>query len=53
MGSPRTLLIVLGLGIAVGGLVVAWAVDQTVGMAMLIVGALVVILPFTAATEEE
>lgn len=53
MAATRSLLVVLGFGIAVGGLLIAWAVDRTVGMAMLIVGALVAILPFTAATDEE
>jgi hypothetical protein len=53
MASTRTLLIVLGLGIAIAGLVVARGIDQIVGMAMLIVGGLVVILPFTASTEDE
>ena len=52
MASTRALLLVLGLSIALGGMVVAWAIDRTVGMGMLIVGALVVILPFTAATDE-
>jgi hypothetical protein len=33
MASMRTLLIVLGLGVAVAGLIVEWGVDQIVGRA--------------------
>lgn len=53
MASARTLLSLVGLGIAVAGLVVGWRLDQTVGMAMVIVGGIVLILPLTASTEEE
>ncbi|HEX9341498.1 MAG TPA: hypothetical protein VF992_10100 [Thermoplasmata archaeon] len=52
MASTRTLLGVLGLAFAVVGIVVAWIVDRLAGMAFLIVGAFLLILPFTRPRDE-
>lgn len=47
MASARTLLSLPGLGFALAGVGVAWAVDRLIGMLMLVVGAFLLILPFT------
>ncbi len=52
VASTRTLLGVLGLAFAVVGIVVAWIVDRLAGMAFLIVGAFLLILPFTRPRDE-
>lgn len=53
VASARTLLAVLGLGFALGGVGIAWAVDRLVGMFMLVVGAFLLILPFTRPHGDE
>jgi len=53
--SARTLLGVLGFSIAVVGLAVAWsgAADRFIGLAILIVGGFLLMLPFTRPHEDE
>jgi len=53
--SARTLLGVLGFSIAVVGLAVAWsgAADPFIGLAILIVGGFLLMLPFTRPHEDE
>jgi hypothetical protein len=52
--SIRILLQVLGLGIAVVGILLARSgVDPFIGLAILIVGAFLLILPFTRRSEDE
>lgn len=53
MASARTLLGLVGVAISVAALVVAWRLDQIAGMALLVVGGFLLILPFTASTHEE
>ena len=53
MASARSFLLVLGAVFAVTGLVVARTVDDLLGLGILVVGAFLVILPFTAYRPEE
>ncbi len=53
MASTRTLLGVLGFVFAVIGIGVASIADPLAGMAFLIVGAFLLILPFTRPSDEE
>jgi hypothetical protein len=53
MATARTLLGLLGVAISVAGLIVAWRLEQFAGMALIVVGAFLLILPFTASTDEE
>ncbi len=53
MASTRALLGVLGFAFAVIGIVVAWMAGPLAGMAFLIVGAFLLILPFTRPREDE
>jgi len=53
VASTRTALGVLGFAFAVVGIGVAWVVEPLAGMAFLIVGAFLLILPFTRPPEEE
>lgn len=53
VATARTLLSLLGIAVCVVGLLVAWRLDQIAGMALLVVGGFLLILPFTAATDEE
>ncbi len=53
MAATRTLLGVLGLAFAVIGIGVGWVVEPLAGMAFLIVGAFLLILPFTRPHDEE
>lgn len=53
VASTRALLGVLGFAFAVIGIVVAWMADSLTGMAFLIVGAFLLILPFTRPREDE
>ncbi len=53
VASTRTLLGVLGLAFAVIGIGVGWVVEPLAGMAFLIVGAFLLILPFTRPHDEE
>ena len=49
----RTILGLLGLAFAIAGIAVAWTFDRLVGMAILVVGAFLFILPFTGIREDE
>lgn len=53
MSAARTVLGILGLSFAVFGVVSAWLLDRLVGMAFLIVGAFLLILPFSRPRDEE
>lgn len=53
MSPARALLAILGIGIAVAGIAVALWVERLLGMAVLIVGAFLLILPFTGFRDEE
>jgi len=53
VASARSLLSLLGLGFALAGVGVAWAVDRLIGMLMLVVGAFLLILPFTRPDRDE
>lgn len=53
VASARTLLTLLGLGFALAGIGVAWTLDRLIGMLMLVVGAFLLILPFTRPHGEE
>lgn len=51
--SARIALIVLGVAFALAGLFIASAVDPLIGMGALIVGAFLLVLPFTRDRDEE
>ena len=51
--SARILVGILGFGFAVAGIAVAWTANQLLGMAVVIVGAFLLILPFTRSHDEE
>jgi len=51
--SARTLIVILGPGFAVAGIAVAWTVSQLVGIGILIIGAFLLILPFTPSHDDE
>ncbi len=53
VASARAFLAVLGLAFAVAGLAVAWIFDRLTGLGILIVGAFLLILPFTRSREDE
>lgn len=53
MEAVRAFLIVLGLAFAAAGLVLAWTFDRLVGLATLVVGAFLFVLPFTVARPDE
>jgi len=54
VASARTLLGTLGFGIAVVGIAVAWSgIDRFVGLAIVIVGGFLLMLPFTRPHEDE
>jgi hypothetical protein len=53
VATARTLLSLLGIGISLAGLPIAWWVDRIAGMALLVVGGFLMILPLTASTDEE
>ena len=44
--AARAFLAVLGLAFAVAGVVVAWSVDKFTGLAVLVIGAFLLFLPF-------
>ncbi len=44
--AARAFLAVLGLAFAVAGVVVAWTVDKFTGLAVLVIGAFLLFLPF-------
>ena len=54
MASARVLFEVIGLAIAVTGVVVARSgIDPYIGLALVIVGAFLLILPFTRLRQDE
>lgn len=53
MTSGRTFLSVVGLAIAVAGVVVAVTVERLIGLGVLIVGAFLFVLPFTRSHPDE
>lgn len=53
MSAARTVLAILGIAFAILGLVSAWLLDRLVGMAFLIVGAFLLILPFSRLRDDE
>ena len=53
MDAARGFLILLGLAFAVAGLYLAWAFERLVGMGVVIVGAFLLILPFTVQRPDE
>lgn len=53
MASARAFLIILGMAFAVAGLIVSWAFDSILGIAVLLVGAFLLILPFMTVRTEE
>jgi len=53
VASARAALIVLGIAFALAELYVASAVDALIGMGVLIVGAFLLIIPFTRDRDEE
>ena len=46
-------LAVLGLALAIAGVVVAWTVDKFAGLAVLVIGAFVLFLPFMRSSGDE
>lgn len=53
VAAARSFLFVLGGSIAVAGVVVAKTMDALIGLGILIVGAFLLILPFTALGPED
>lgn len=53
MASAKAFLAILGIVFALAGVYVAWSFDTLVGIAFLIVGAFLLILPFTRSGPEE
>lgn len=53
MASARVFLAVLGGTFAAAGLIIARTVDALLGLGILIVGAFLLILPFTASRPDE
>jgi len=49
----RVFLAVLGLAFAVAGVVVAWTVDKFAGLAVLVIGAFLLFLPFMRSSGDE
>ncbi len=53
VASARVVLGILGLAFGVAGVYVAWSFDRLVGMAFLVVGAFLLILPFSTLRTDE
>lgn len=53
MEAVRAFLILIGLGFAGAGLVLSWTFDRLVGLATLVVGAFLLVLPFTVGRPDE
>lgn len=53
VASARSFLMLLGVVFALAGIYIAWAFDRLVGMGVLVVGAFLLILPFTAVRSDE
>ncbi|HYR81230.1 MAG TPA: hypothetical protein VEN80_02900 [Thermoplasmata archaeon] len=53
MEPARAFLAALGLAFAVAGVVVAWTVDKFTGLAVLVIGAFLLFLPFMRSLGDE
>ena len=53
MASARAFLAILGLGFAIAGLAVAWTFDRLIGIGVLLIGAFLLVMPFTRSREDE
>jgi hypothetical protein len=53
MSRPRWFLVLLGISFLVAGLVVASAVERTIGLGFFIVGAFLLVTPFLGVHEQE
>jgi hypothetical protein len=53
MERARVALAVLGLAFAVAGVAVAWTVDKFAGLAVLVIGAFLLFLPFMRSSGDE
>jgi hypothetical protein len=53
VASARTFLAGLGLAFVIAGIAVAWTFDHVTGLAVFVIGAFLLILPFTGAREDE
>jgi len=51
--TARAFLIVLGMAFALAGVYIAWAVERLLGLGLLVVGAFLLILPFTTLRSDE
>jgi len=53
VASTRTFLAFLGAAFAIAGLLVAWTFDRIIGIGVLLIGAFLLILPFTRSRDDE
>ena len=53
VASARAFLAILGLGFAIAGLAVAWTFDRLIGIGVLLIGAFLLVMPFTRSGEDE
>ncbi len=53
METARAFLILLGIAFALGGIYIAWAVERLLGLGLLVIGAFLLILPFTTLRSDE
>ena len=53
MEAARVFLAILGLVFAVAGILVAWTFDRITGLAVLVVGAFLIILPLISSRSDE
>ncbi len=53
VASARTFLAGLGLAFVVAGILVAWRYDRLTGLAAFVIGAFLLVLPFTQTREDE
>lgn len=53
VASARTFLAILGFGFALAGVYLAWVFDRLVGIGFLVVGAFLLILPFSTHSTED
>jgi hypothetical protein len=53
VASARTFLAGLGFAFMIAGIAVAWTFDKLTGLAVFIIGAFLLMLPFTRPREDE
>ena len=53
VASARAFLAILGLLFTVAGLAVAWRFDPLIGIGVLLIGAFLLIIPFTRSRDDE